>query len=73
MTWQSIYNYSVYSGLGNKRFNSRLGNIKLLPLGALGGPIHHYPWPRGTAMNICNLKLSMYHLYFRKLVFVCLC
>ena len=28
MTWQSIYNYSVYSGLGNKRYNSRLGNIK---------------------------------------------
>ena len=28
MTWQSMYNHSVYSGLGNKRYNSRLGNIK---------------------------------------------
>ena len=28
MTWQSIYNYSVYNGLDNKRYNSRLGNIK---------------------------------------------
>ena len=36
--------------------------------------VSYKPYPRGgTAMDICNLQLSMHHLYFRKLLFLCVC
>ena len=45
MTWQNIFNYSVYSGLGNKRYNSRLGNIKSYCTRPL-------EWP-DTSLSLC--------------------